>query len=152
MIDTVPVTPGSMEVNSITQISDKRSIVLETLPHGGYDRDRLKRRRIEFIRTRDLCPSLESGELTLQLSTPDLTREVLRLVGSYQNHLVFFNQQHWLCTWEVGTAVESYKKHLFLPKDWISSETLRLNALSDHGTLLCPRNGEVAIIKTGIRL
>lgn len=143
---------GSLEVNSVTQTSDRRSIVLETIPHGGYDRDRAKRRRIEFIRTMDISPSAASSGLNLQLSAPGVPREILRLIGSYQNHLVFFNQQHWLCTWELGTAIEGYKKHLFLPQDWISSETLQLSALSDHGTLLYPRNGEVAIIRKGINL
>jgi WD40 repeat protein len=142
----------SLEISSITEANDKNYLILETLPRDGYDRDRIKRRRIELLRTTDLSPSVTAGELVLKLCAPELTREVSKLVGSYQNRLVFFNQQHWLCTWEVGTAVESHKRHLFLPKDWVGSETLRLNALSDRGTLLCPRNGEVAIIKNGIKL
>jgi WD40 repeat protein len=138
-------------VNCITQTKDKRSIIFETLPSGGHDRDRNKRRRIELIRTADVDPVVPERLIVLEGSVQELAREVSKLVGSYQNQVVFFNHQHWLCTWEIGTAVKDYKRHLFLPKDWISSETLSLNALGDHGTLLCPRNGEVAIIKNGIR-
>jgi hypothetical protein len=152
IVNMTSVNLGTLEVNSITQTSDRRSIVLETIPHEGYDRDRVKRRRIEFMRTIDISPSSTSGGVNLQSSAPDVPREILRLVGTYRNHLVFFNQQHWLCTWELGTALEGYKKHLFLPKDWISSETLQLSTLNDHGTLLYPRNGEVALIKGGINM
>ncbi|KAH7336740.1 quinon protein alcohol dehydrogenase-like superfamily, partial [Pyrenochaeta sp. MPI-SDFR-AT-0127] len=81
------VTLGSLEVNSVTQTSDRRSIVLETIPHEGYDRDRVKRRRIEFIRTMDISPSSASGGLNLQRSAPNVPREILRLVGSYQTTL-----------------------------------------------------------------
>ncbi|OAL54871.1 WD40 repeat-like protein [Pyrenochaeta sp. DS3sAY3a] len=151
-VDMTSVSLGSLEVNSITQTGDRRSIVLETIPHEGYDRDRVKRRRIEFIRTKDISPNSASGGLSLQRSAPNVPREILRLVGTFQNHLVFFNHQHWLCTWELGTPIESYKKHLFLPKDWISSETLQLSTLSALGTLLYPKNGEVAMIKHGIKL
>jgi WD40 repeat protein len=85
---SMPYTSSSLEINSITQANDKRSIILETLPRGGYDRDRIKRRRIELLRTTDLSPSANSGELVLKLGTPELTREVSKLVGSYQNRLV----------------------------------------------------------------
>jgi WD40 repeat protein len=71
-----PQLTDSLEVNSITQIGNKRSIVLETIPPDGYDRDRLKRRRIEFLQTIDIFPSAASGELILQLSAPELTRSI----------------------------------------------------------------------------
>jgi WD40 repeat protein len=136
-------------VNCITHTRDKRFIIFETLRSGGHDLN--KRRRIELIRTADIDPTIPERLVVLEGSVQELAREVSKLVGSYQNQVVFFNHQHWLCTWEIGTAVENYKRHLFLPKDWISSETLSLSALNDHGTLLCPKNGEVAIIKNGIR-
>lgn len=138
-------------INYVTQTNDKRSIIFETLPSGGHDRDRLKSRRIELIRTIDVDPNVPQGQIFLQSNIQELASEVSKLVGSYQNQVIFFNQEHWLCTWKIGTAVKSYKRCLFLPKDWINSETLSLIVLSDYGTLLCPRNGEVAIIKNGIK-
>lgn len=138
-------------INFVTQTNDKRSIIFETLPSGGQKRDRLKCHRIELIRTIDVDPNAPQGYIFLQSNTQELASEVSKLVGSYQNQIVFFNHEHWLCTWKIGTAVESYKRHFFLPKDWINSEALSLNVLSDYGTILCPRNGEVAIIKNGIK-
>lgn len=138
-------------VNYVTTTKDRQSIIFEALPSNGYLRDRLNRRRIELIRVADLDPAVPDHQIIPQVSIKELAREVSNLVGSYQNQVVFFNHQHWLCTWEIGTDVKSYKRHLFLPKDWISAETLDLKVLNNHGTLLCPRNGEVAIIKNSIK-
>jgi hypothetical protein len=96
VVNMTSVTLGTLEVNSVMQTSDRRSVVLETIPGGGYDRDRVKRRSIEFIRTIDISPSSTTGGVHLQSSAPDVPREILRLVGSYWNHLVLFNQQHWI--------------------------------------------------------
>jgi hypothetical protein len=65
--------------------------------------------------------------------------------------VVFFNHQHRLCTWEIGTSLGSYKRHFFLPKDWVSNEALALVVLSEGGTILYPKNEEVAMIKNGIK-
>lgn len=150
-------------VNYVTSTKDTRSIIFETFPDFGHDRDRNKHRRIEMIRTSDLkalsssnlfsisSPSTFDQVITLDNSIQDLARHVSKLIGSYQNQVVFFNHQHWLCTCEIGTFVGSYKKHFFLPKDWVSEENLGLVVLSRFGTVLWPKNGEVVIILNGIR-
>ncbi|KAL8909938.1 MAG: hypothetical protein Q9171_004759 [Xanthocarpia ochracea] len=51
----------------------------------------------------------------------------------------------WLCKWAMEPVYSKHKRHFFLPKDWLSPTALRLIALDEQGTLLCPRNGEVAI-------
>lgn len=143
-------------VNCVTSTKDAKSIILETLPSFGHDRDRNKHRRIELISTSDLkiaTPPSPGPDRVILLdnSIQDLAREVSKLVGSYQNQVVFFNHQHWLCTWEIGTSVGNYKRHFFLPKDWVGNEALALVALSEGGTVLCPKNEEVAMIKNGIK-
>lgn len=85
-------------------------------------------------------------------SLKDLSGLVSKLVGTFQNHLVFFDRQYWLCSWDMTTQVQSYKRHLFLPKDWLNTETLSLTNLTERGTLLCPRNGDVAVISGGLRI
>lgn len=139
-------------VDYVTQTNDKSSIIFEAIPSGGHDRDRLKSRRIELFRAIDVDPNVSQRQILLKSNIRDIAGEVSKLMGTYQNQVVFFNHKHWLCTWEIGTPAKAYKRHFFLPKDWINSETLSLSVLSDQGTLLCPRNGEVAIIKNGIRL
>jgi hypothetical protein len=39
-----------------------------------------------------------------------------------------------------------------LPKDWLSPGMLDLCIINEQGTILCPKNGEVAIIRSGIKL
>jgi hypothetical protein len=150
-------TDTSQIINCVTSTKDAKFIIFETLPSSGHDRDRSKHRRIELIPTCDLkiVPSSSPASdrvILLDNSIQDLACELSKLVGSYQNRVVFFNHQHWLCTWEVGASVANYKRHFFLPKDWVSNEALALVALSEGGTVLCPRNEEVAIIKNGIKL
>ena len=145
-LDQLSVSPRGA-VTGVTKTKDKRLIIFETSPSNGH-----KRRRIELIRTQDVDAVTPVSSIVLQAIAQDLTKEVLRLVGSYHNQIVFFNHAHWLCTWEFGTVVSSYKKHFFLPKDWITASTLELNTLSDSGSILCPRGVEVAIIKDGVKL
>ena len=41
-------------------------------------------------------------------------------------------------------------RHYFLPRDWVDANSLALCTMLDDGTLLCPRKGEVAVIKSGL--
>ena len=47
-------------------------------------------------------------------------------------------------------ANSAVKRHYFLPRDWIDAQSLALCMMPDDGTLLCPRKGEVAAIKSGL--
>jgi WD40 repeat protein len=92
-------------------------------------------------------------------SLPELSRKVNRLIGVFQGRLVFLDHQYWLCTWELldrkddeSRSGGAYRRHFFLPKDWLSPETLNLVTLNHFGTLLCPKDGEVAIVRSGIRM
>ncbi|KAH8646721.1 NACHT and WD domain protein [Xylariales sp. PMI_506] len=76
---------------------------------------------------------------------------VNRLVGCFQGLVVFLNHQYCFCTWDIRIGSSSLKQHFHLPKDWLSSEMLKLCIVNKHGTILCPKNGEVAIIRHGIK-
>ena len=41
-------------------------------------------------------------------------------------------------------------RHFFLPQDWVNAEVLRLCQVTADGTFLCPRKGEVAVIKSDL--
>ena len=102
-------------------------------------------RRIDMIDLRD-------AKLQ-RTSLPSLGRVVNRLIGVTQEHLVFLDYQYWVCTWDIqGGDNGEYTKHFFLPKDWLSPGARKLITLNRYGTLLCPKNGEVAIIREGIKI
>jgi hypothetical protein len=39
-----------------------------------------------------------------------------------------------------------------LPKDWLVSAMLDQCVVNEEGTVLCPKNGEVSVIRGGIKL
>ncbi|KAI9840612.1 MAG: hypothetical protein M1837_001508 [Sclerophora amabilis] len=80
------------------------------------------------------------------------------------DRLVFLDQNFWLCSWRLsiptipstrrpssGSILDDggpeIKQHYFLPGDWISPDCVALCTVMADGTLLCPRNGEVAAVK-----
>lgn len=129
---------------------NKKFIVLEIVPNTGHKSARSLKRRIELISTSELDPLAKHDRLRHDINA--LGQYMERLIGSFQDQVVFLDHQYWLCTWAMDMPVSSHKKHFFLPRDWLNIDTLDLTLLNDHGTLLCPRNGEVAIVRSGIRI
>ena len=81
-----------------------------------------------------------------------------------RDRLVFLDRNFWVCSWRLplpsklytrrtsDTAVSTgggteMRQHYFLPGDWISPDCVALCTMTSDGTVLCPRNGEVAVIK-----
>ena len=81
----------------------------------------------------------------------DLAGRVRRLIGTYQDRIVFLDQDYWLCTWEIDADVNDVKRHFFLPRDWLNPVTLQMAVLDAQGTFLCPKHGRVAIVRHGMR-
>lgn len=66
---------------------------------------------------------------------------------------VFIDLDHWVCSAIPAASIEdvTIRRHYFLPRDWLNGEILQMAILRPDGTLLCPRNGEVAIVMHGLR-
>ena len=81
-----------------------------------------------------------------------------------RDRLIFLDNNFWLCSWHLplpsktttrpssgscildgGTA--EIKRHYFLPSDWISPASVALSTVMVDGTVLCPRKGDVAVVK-----
>ena len=81
----------------------------------------------------------------------DLASRIVRLIGTYQDRIVFLDHDYWLCTWGIDADGHDVKRHFFLPKDWLSPSTLEIAALNNQGTFFCPKRGNVAIVRHGMR-
>ena len=59
----------------------------------------------------------------------------------------------WLCSVPLDTANEraDITRHFFLPQDWLNPESLELAGVTEEGTLLCPKDGEVGLVCNGFR-
>jgi hypothetical protein len=66
-----------------------------------------------------------------------------------KDHFVFINKSYWVCSWRLGSTGAPVK-HFFLPRDWVSADVLDLCKVIEDGTFLCPRKGEVAVIRSSL--
>ncbi|KAJ9500638.1 hypothetical protein H2202_003854 [Exophiala xenobiotica] len=76
------------------------------------------------------------------------------------NTLVFLSKDFWICTCDLnhlrnttGPSDEeeiSVKRYFFLPRDWVNMDLLQLATVTLGGQILCPRNGEVAVVENGL--
>ena len=122
----------------------KTKTIFKVFPNTGSNDTFISRRRLTLL---DITPQ----KLRLRPIT-GLSGQVNRLIGSYQEQVVFLDRQYCFCTWDINMAESPPKRHFFLPKDWLSPGMLRLCTINKNGTILCPKNGEVAIIRFGINL
>ena len=82
-----------------------------------------------------------------------LAAQIKYLIGIYQDRIVFLDHDYWLCTSEINTSLSGeIKRHFFLPKDWLNHSTLHMATMNEHGTFFCPKHGDVAIVRNGMRL
>ncbi|KAK5453601.1 hypothetical protein LTS15_006787 [Exophiala xenobiotica] len=66
--------------------------------------------------------------------------------------LAFLDHSFWVCTYAINESRPSrVKRHFFLPRDWLNLDWLDLAVMRADGVLLCPRNGEVALVANGLR-
>lgn len=71
---------------------------------------------------------------------------------SAEHVLAFLDHSFWVCTYMLSeTRLGRVKRHFFLPRDWQNLDWLELAVMRPDGTLLCPRNGEVALVENGLR-
>ena len=108
------------------------------------------------------------GDLERIQSFP-LPSELVSCIGTplaflSRDRLVFLDHNFWLCSWRLplpyktttrrpsgsGTldgGTTEIKRHYFFPGDWISPDSVALCTVMIDGTVLCPRKGEVAVVK-----
>jgi WD40 repeat protein len=135
--------PGFIE--RVTQM-DKTKVIFEAFPNTGSNDNSICRRRLTLL---DLSASHLQG--IRQRPLDGLLGQVNRLIGTYQGRIVFLDHQYFFCTWDIHATGDALKRHFFLPKDWLSPGMLRLCTINMYGAILCPKNGEVAIIRHGIK-
>ncbi|KAK3291455.1 uncharacterized protein B0H64DRAFT_246143 [Chaetomium fimeti] len=97
---------------------------------------------------------------------PSLASRITHPLGILPDGLlVFLDRQLWLCTTTLprptftsdssardGTTdfQPNVTRHFFVPQDWVTEEGLRMCRVLKDGTVVCPSNGEVAVLKGGL--
>ena len=116
---------------------------------GHSDTQLISGLHLEFLSTSDLQIQ-HPHSLTSDCMT-ELASQIKRLIGTYQDRIVFLDHDYWLCTWRIDAGLADVKRHFFLPKDWLNHNTLHMATLNAHGTFFCPKHGYVAIVRHGMR-
>jgi WD40 repeat protein len=74
------------------------------------------------------------------------------LTTGNEHVVAFLDHEYWVCTYVLADGRPGrVRRHHFLPRDWINMDCLELAVMRPDGTLLCPRNGEVAIVAGGLK-
>jgi len=85
-------------------------------------------------------------------STPGALTSGLPQMAGGDSILAFLSRDFWVCTYALSEARPGrVKRHHFLPRDWLDMDMLERAVMCSDGTLLCPRNGEVAMIKNALK-
>jgi WD40 repeat protein len=124
-------------IREIVLSTDKRSLIYETLHTPS---------------TNGPCLSILSTSSLSHSWQVDLTSQVKRLIGTFQNSLVFLDHDYWICTWELEANSSDVKRHFFLPRDWLNTSTLQMATINHQGTFFCPKFGNVIIVRNGLKM
>ncbi|KAI1121559.1 hypothetical protein F5Y10DRAFT_288297 [Nemania abortiva] len=108
---------------------------------------------------------VSEGDIPYTLVPPDIAsriREPLAFL-SHQK-LVFLDVDRWICTWRLpllhparprpqrvrssDAGLMGIEQYYFLPGDWVTANEAHLCTIMPDGTLLCPRNGDVATVQS----
>ncbi|KAI1259686.1 hypothetical protein F5Y18DRAFT_432995 [Xylariaceae sp. FL1019] len=147
-LSSIQKDPASLEekVSKIVHPSSHQYLVVETMPrtHSAKHRS-LHGARWDLVFVKSLSPGNLSPTKRRTLSK--LGPDIQHLLGCYHDRLVFIDHMNWLCTCTIGWDMGPVRRHYFLPRDWINASTLHLLAFNKAGTLLCARDGEVAIVR-----
>ena len=149
-LNTTPSgTESAKTVRCISATRNGQHLVTEIVPTGSLRSLAPRNLMVQHLPT---FSSVSPQSTTVQrIALPDLSQQTSRLLGIFNYRVLFLDSTFWVCTWELTGLVPALKRHFFLPRDWISPTTLQLITCNEQGTVFCPRNGEVAIVKNGIK-
>lgn len=109
------------------------------------------------------------GDTSMVEICPELCKKIKLLLGVIGNDLIFLGFDGWVCSHNVTSLLqpnherrlstgvmtrkedlEGFRRHFYIPRDWL--RTTSANAIANNdGTLLFPFQGEVAIVRNGLR-
>ncbi|EHL01000.1 putative Vegetative incompatibility protein HET-E-1 [Glarea lozoyensis 74030] len=142
-----PQRSGGRAISIAHTVQTRDFLLLETLVRDEFrarDHRQLQTREVVIIELSRISSGIPGEH---RVVVEGLSKHVNRLIGEVDDRVVFLDHHFWLCTWEIEATYTGHKKHFFLPRDWISPQSLRQIALHEHGIVLIPKNGEVAVVK-----
>ena len=159
----VPTSPtfrtNQQVVDRVLVTHDKKHVMVQTSPSNQNSKDK---RFLYFDTSRCSLSSQSDDEMTIPLSPlPSHISSQISLALSFLSgdKLIFLSKTFSICSWRVSfhstasisskdTAEGETKPLFWLPGDWISRDCLTVCCIwNSERSLLCPRNGEVAVVR-----
>lgn len=166
-----PISPFEAE-DVIGQVITTRNnpYILICSPQRSSQSNQSHGTRFQLIESSSLKPTSAEALLSVDASTPipdsvaATIEKPLSILG--EDLLVYLDKSFWVCTCrinkksrlqterehdhELHDEARMTRRHFFLPRDWVDAESLKLCRVMTDGTLLCPRKGEVAVVRSDI--
>ncbi|KAL8804696.1 MAG: hypothetical protein Q9182_002388 [Xanthomendoza sp. 2 TL-2023] len=139
---------GTESVRCISATRNGQHLVTETVSTGSFSSLAPCNMRVHQVSA--FSPTSKKSNAVRRVALLDLAQQTSRVLGIFNDRILFLDVTFWVCTWELTGLVPAMKRHFFLPRDWISPTSIQLVTYNEHGTVFCPRNGEVAIVRDGI--
>ncbi|KAK3997441.1 hypothetical protein QBC44DRAFT_396815 [Cladorrhinum sp. PSN332] len=150
---------SSAHIRRIVTSGVRKYVIVEVLP-GVSSHTKLadKQLRLELITPESLSGKTQQGSKeasAVERALLPISPSVRRFLGCYKDSIVFLNHEYWVCSWALGHPSSHStppKRHFSLPRDCIGPSSLSLVTLAEGGTVLFPKNGELAVVHNGLKL
>lgn len=78
---------------------------------------------------------------------------VKALIGVFREHLVFLDQNSWICSLALGKQERGEcRKHFLIPQDWLSNRTRMIADVTQSGELVVAKDDEIAVFWGGLHI
>lgn len=161
--DAIP-TEEDRSISEI-RLADSRVHMLLTIPQKTETRKLRPRYAlldISNMRGEDLSATNVQeisipSEIASQIERPlNILKTGAPITDSAPYYLVFLDRTLWLCSCpidsDLGLTDAKIKRHFFLPRDWVTTDSIRLLHLDKNGTIICPRRGNLVVIESSLTL
>ncbi|KAF2963835.1 hypothetical protein GQX73_g9741 [Xylaria multiplex] len=100
-----------------------------------------------------ISPQSRHDNLT---TPPDVVSHILMPLGILRGRrLVFIDRDLWVCSYPLGKTFYSatgalYNRFYFIPRNWVTKDSLEQCVLADDGTLFWPKGDQVVLIECSL--
>lgn len=147
-VETSLVQELDLVVNRLITSQDSKYLIVEI--KGSSSRRATKHIRILHKAAFGPTPGVSVPYSTLPSRVEAKVEVPLGII--FGEKFVFLDHDLWVCTFRLDSPVDDVERHFFIPRDWATKEGLDLCCLMEDGTLLCPRDDKVAILKSSLEL
>ncbi|PGH14324.1 hypothetical protein AJ79_03146 [Helicocarpus griseus UAMH5409] len=134
-------------VDEILFSTTRKNLILSISQDGSYQKRWADTKIIAMSDLQD-PDALTITPLSIHQRVNKIMTRPLGIIG--KDRLVFIDRGFWVCSWLIGSGDDDVQRHFFLPREWVSLEMLSLCTVMKDGTILAPRKGEVAVIRSSL--